>query len=53
MTIADYFENKSKQARKKFRAEGQAWNERRIAAESRGEPFDEPFPGSEDTGKDK
>ena len=29
------------------RAEWRAWNERRVAAESRGEIFDEPMPGSD------
>ena len=29
----------------KGRAEGRAWNERRLEAKARGEPFDEPFPG--------
>ena len=26
-------------------AKGREWNERRMEAEARGEPFDEPFPG--------
>ena len=29
------------------RAEWRAWNDRRISAESRGEVFDEPMPGSD------
>ncbi|MCY4579150.1 MAG: hypothetical protein OXD31_08880 [Chloroflexi bacterium] len=28
-------------------AEGRAWNERRLEAKARGEPFNEPFPGDE------
>ena len=32
----------------KDRAEGRAWNERRLEAKARGEPFDEPFPGDEE-----
>ena len=28
-------------------AKGRAWNERRLEAKARGEPFDEPFPGDE------
>ncbi len=36
----------------KAHAEWIAWNERRLAAEASGEPFDEPPPGaSEDTGE--
>ena len=33
------------------RAEGREWNERRMEAEARGEPFNEPFPGDEDMDK--
>ena len=29
------------------RAEARAWNQRRLEAEARGEPFNEPFPGDE------
>ena len=29
------------------RVEGRAWNERRLEAKARGEPFNEPFPGDE------
>ena len=35
-------------ARAELIAEVVAWNERRLAAEARGEPFDEPPPGVED-----
>ena len=28
-------------------AKGREWNERRMEAEARGEPFDEPFPGDQ------
>ena len=31
----------------KVQAEQRAWNERRLQAEARGEPFDEPFPGDD------
>ena len=31
------------------RAECRAWNKRRLEAEARGERFDEPFPGDEDS----
>ena len=53
--IAEYFEQKTKEARAKRIAEGRArgkaewldWYARKEAAEARGEPFDEPEPGSE------
>ena len=56
MTIAAYFEQKTKELRAKQRAEGRAereaewidWFDRQKAAEARGEPFDEPQPGSEE-----
>ncbi len=49
-------EQRREEARARGRAENQAeweaWNERRIAAEANGEPFDEPPPGaSEDSGE--
>ena len=37
------------QGRAESRAEWAAWNERRMAAESNGEPFDEPPPGTSST----
>ena len=56
MTIAAYFEQKTKELRAKQEAEGRAeleaewidWFDRQKAAEARGEPFDEPQPGSEE-----
>ena len=36
------------EGRAKRHAEWKSWNERRLQAEARGEPFDEPSPGSED-----
>ena len=54
--VAQYFEQKTKESRAKLlakaRAEGKAewldWYGRKRAAEARGEPFDEPDPGSEE-----
>ena len=54
--INDWLEKRRRQARAEGVAEGRAalvaevvaWNERRLAAEERGEPFDEPPPGVED-----
>ena len=40
-------EEGEKKGRVAERAEWRAWNERRIAAESRGEIFDEPMPGGD------
>ena len=56
MTIAQYFEQKTResQARQEARAlaaldaEWTDWYYRKEAAEARGEPFDEPKPGSEE-----
>ena len=45
--IAIGVEEGEKKGRVAERAEWRAWNERRIAAESRGELFDEPMPGSD------
>ena len=33
----------------KVQAEQRAWNERRLQAEARGEPFYEPFPGDDES----
>ena len=58
--INDWLEKRRRQARAEGIAEGiaegraelvaevVAWNERRLAAEARGEPFDEPPPGVDD-----
>lgn len=58
--INDWLEKRRRQARAEGMAEGiaegraelvaevVAWNERRLAAEARGEPFDEPPPGVDD-----
>ena len=35
-----------KEGMEQMRSQWQAWNERRLAAEARGEPFDEPPPGA-------
>ena len=64
MVVADYLRKKlieplderREERRNRFRQEGQAqtqaawesWNERRLAAEASGEPFDEPPPGASD-----
>ncbi len=52
MSIATYFEQKTEELKKKQRAEvhaeWRAWNERRLQAEARGEPFDEPVPGDKE-----
>ena len=40
-------EEGEKKGRAVERAEWRAWNDRRMAAESRGELFDEPMPGSD------
>ena len=56
MTIGRYFEQKTKELRARQEAEGYArgraewldWRERKEAADARGEPFDEPEPGSEE-----
>ena len=62
MTLADFIQQKADEVRKRnqerdrrlaerdrrIRAEGRAWNRRRLEAEARGEPFDEPFPGDEE-----
>lgn len=43
---------RAKQAEKALaEVQDQAWNERRLLAEARGEPFDEPHPGSEEAKK--
>ena len=34
--------------REEGRREGREWNRRRLEAEAKGIPFDEPFPGGED-----
>ena len=54
--INDWLEKRRRQARAEGAAEGRAemvaevvaWNERRLAAEARGESFDEPPPGVDD-----
>ena len=59
MVVADYFTKRwlnplKEKLREEARAEGRAeintawqtWNERRMAAEANGEPFDEPPPGN-------
>ncbi len=54
--INDWLEKRRRQARTEGIAEGRAelvaevvaWNERRLAAEARGESFDEPPPGVDD-----
>ena len=59
MVVADYFTKRwlnplKEKLREEARAEGrteintawQTWNERRMAAEANGEPFDEPSPGN-------
>ena len=38
-----------KRAEKRVNAEWRNWNERRLEAEARGERFDEPVPGDEDS----
>ena len=37
-------EKRARQAEEQV-AEGRNWNKRRLEAEARGEPFDEPYPG--------
>ena len=62
MVVADYITSRwlnplKKRIREEGRAEGEAdtqaaweaWNERRMAAEAAGEPFDEPPPGTSST----
>ena len=41
-------EERARQAEEQV-AEGRNWNNRRLEAEARGERFDEPYPGDEDT----
>ena len=41
-------EERAEERVRQANAKGKAWNERRLQAEARGEPFDEPFPGIED-----
>ena len=56
MSIADYFDQKTRELEARQKAEARArlaaewvdWSDRRKAAEARGEPFDEPEPGSEE-----
>ncbi len=56
MTIAAYFEQKTKERRAQLIAEGyaegraemRAWYARKREVEAGGEPFDEPQPGSEE-----
>ena len=56
MSIADYFDHKTRElearqkteARARLAAEWIDWSDRRKAAEARGETFDEPEPGSEE-----
>lgn len=38
--------------REQGRQEGREWNRRRLEAEAKGIPFDEPYPGDSDEGKD-
>lgn len=62
MVVADYLRKKlieplEERRKQEVRAEGraetqaawEAWNQRRMAAEARGEPFDEPPPGASST----
>ena len=61
MTIAAYFEQKTRESRAKQRAEALAeleaewidWFHREAAAKARGESFDEPRPGSEEAERRK
>ena len=56
MTMADYIQEKIEERRARDVAKGIAigeaavrdWYERKFEAERKGEPFDEPFPGSEE-----
>lgn len=62
MTLADFIQQKADEVRKRNRErdrrlaelerqsieKGRAWNKRRLDAEARGEPFDEPFPCDEE-----
>ena len=41
-------EERVKERVKEVTAAGKAWNERRLQAEARGEPFNEPVPGYEE-----
>ena len=41
-------EERAKERAKEVAAAWKAWNERRLQAEARGEPFNEPFPGDEE-----
>ena len=51
VTMARFLVEMTKKVRErnieKGRAEDRAWNKRRMEAEARDEPFDEPFPGDE------
>ena len=61
MSIADYIDQKTKElrdkheaeARSEFTAEWNDWLDSKEAAEARGEPFDEPQPGSEEATRRK
>ena len=53
MVTARYLTNKwvkplQEKFREQGRREGREWNRRRLEAESKGIPFDEPFPGDDD-----
>ena len=56
MTMADYIAGLSKKRRERHEARGKArgiaitkdWYERKLEAERKGEPFDEPFPSVEE-----
>ena len=55
MAIVEYIQDQTHKARRKQFQKGKdegleqaaKWNERRLQAEARGEPFNEPFPGDE------
>ena len=42
-------EERAQEAEEQVNAEWRNWNERRLEAEARGERFDEPVPGDEDS----
>lgn len=56
MAIVEYIQDQTRKARRKQFQKGKAeglkqgaeWNQRRLQAEERGEPFNEPFPGDEE-----
>ena len=44
--LAKKREENIQEGREQMRSQWQAWNERRLSAEAKGEPFDEPPPGA-------